>query len=197
MDTLRDEIKQANEAREIDQDTRRNARVRAMQLDLAADVETCRGVPTVIKALDQQHRAVAREALETLEQINLSTLQPQQGGMVDTLMNRLKHVLTLFEQGPALAERAVGRVDDLTHEQIKSWSPPEYARGLRNDLQGASSAPQIIKAIMEGLALDMKAIKTMMTTGEKKKSIGAAPDFGDRPVPLQRHAHSNTQYGNG
>ena len=192
LDEMREEIRQGNEDRQVALDRENNRRVRQIQFELAEDVEAARTVPAALKALDKECRAAAREAVETLALVDLSVMTPLQGEKIDAVRRRLRHVLSLLDDGGARAARAVAKVDGLTFQEVKPWSPIEFARNLRSDLQSAASAPQTIKTIIQAVPLDMDEIRRMLKTGPRLDPQGAG-SVTEREPERQTVAHSNTQ----
>jgi len=192
MGSLRDEIRESNEERQIELDSKQNARVREMQLDLAPDVEACRAVPDALKALAREHRAAAKEALETLELIDIAVLWPANGQEVDAVRRRVRYVLTMFDNGAAQAQRAVDRVDGLSYAEVKDWTPDAFARILRDALGSAASAPQTVRQIITALPLDMEKVRKIMKHGRRRDPEGAGASAHSEPQQ-QHYAHSRTQ----
>jgi len=193
MGTLREEFEKLNEERQEELEAKRNARTREIQAALAEDLELARSVPAALAALAKEHRAAAREALETLEMIDAATLGGAQDVLdVDSIRRRVAHVLTMFEDGSVQATRAVDKVDGLTHLQVKDWAPAAYTRVLRDELRAVASYPGTIKAIMENLSADMQRVRRIMLVGRRRDASGAG--FVTEPAShIQTVAHSRTQ----
>src|SRR5207249_3185164 len=97
------------------------ARVHEIQLALASDLAEVRTVPAKLAALSS-HRAIAREAMESLSDSRFSLANLGLRTLIESTKQRARLLLDLLDNGGPRATKLIDQIDHLTYARIGSWS---------------------------------------------------------------------------